>query len=280
MPLIYSYVLEKTIIQSGKGLENPVERSICTIRVISVDGSVEKEILEKLCGCKVNEDVEVQLGEQKGEISHIIDSICFKMKIDSKILCTITFKNDSVFMPGKRLELMLLLISINKLADSIYRLTPLTCFQCAMEFKDSGTQLFKQSRTLVAAVFYSRSIKYFMIMINSMDEGAVERETARKMLALCHTNLAACFLKFKLYPEVIANCNDALEIKDNNTKALYRRAVSFLSLNDFENAEKDISAGIKLTNNGKAFCKLFSDLKEKTAFADAQLSARLKTLFT
>jgi len=234
-----------------------------------------------LCGCKVDEDVEIQLGLCEGDISPIIDSLCMNMKKDSKIMCKTTFKNDSLVLSGACIEFIIHLISIIEQAVPIYRLAPYNCFQYAIQCKDAGTHLFKQSKIHVAALFYAKSIKYLIIAINSLDENSkVEYETSREILAVCHTNLAACLLSYKLFSKVIVNCTDALHIQPSNVKALYRRAVSYLSLNDFENAENDISLGSKLSHQCKAFSKLSSNLKEKIAFSNAQLSSRLKTLFT
>ena len=273
-----SYVLEKTVLCIGNGLASPVLRTICRVNIGTVDGGTSKVLLEQLCRCKINAETEIQLGIQEGEISHIIDSMCLKMKADSKILCKLTFKNDFVFMPDESVTFFLHLVSWNRPVIPVYRLTLDTCYFYAIENKNTGTRLYKQSRTYVAAIFYSRAIKYLVTMAN-LNGTELDDKERKETLAICHLNLAACLLKLRLYSEVICNCTDTLEIQSCNIKALYRRAESYLCLNDFEKAEKDIGLGLKLDHKNKAFLKLKFDLKERTSFADAQLSNNLKTLF-
>ena len=271
-----SYVVEKSVLCAGSGLECPVLGTACKVVISNVDDGTTENKLSQLCGCKINDEVQIVLEKEEGDISHIIDTVCLKMKRNSQILCKVTILGDSVFMPNENISFIIHLISWDLHTVPIYKLEPDACFRLALYYKDTGTCLFKLTRTHIAAIFYSRAIKYLIIMINNCNN---EDEKAKKVLSICHVNLAACLLKFKLYPEVIANCSDALLLEENNIKALYRRAVAYLSLNDLDNAESDISLGIKLDHNNSAFVKLQSDLKEKTAFMNAQLSERLKTLF-
>eukprot|EP00983_Pelagomonas_calceolata_P099650 1158481-Pelagomonas_calceolata.AAC.4 len=59
-------------------------------------------------------------------------------------------------------------------------------------------------------------------------------------------NLAAANLKLKDYKEAIKNCDKALEVDSNNTKALYRRAQAFMGQGDNVEAEQDVKSALLL----------------------------------
>ena len=57
-----------------------------------------------------------------------------------------------------------------------------------------------------------------------------------------HLNIAMCFLKLKNNHKVINNCTDALELDNDNVKALFRRATAYynekkIKENGFQNQD-------------------------------------------
>ena len=279
MPFPKAYTLKQTLVECGEGCQCPFLRTVCRIFISNTSNGTSTEKLERLTGFKVNEEIDIKLGSGQGDISHIIDRICQKMKPQSTSLCTITFHKTSILLPNETVNFSVHLISWSKLSKPMYLLKPDSCLEYALEYKETGTVLFKQSQIYVAASFYSKAIKYLVIAKSSTDLPEEIKSRIINVLVVCYVNLAACLLKYRFYPEVIASCNDALQLKPDDLKALYRRASSFLALNDLENAEKDISFGMQLNKQNKAFSFLKAELKIKIAEADAQLSKRLKTLF-
>ena len=267
------------MLDAGEGLDCPILKTLCKIQINSMPGSTSGNVLQDLCGCEVDEEIEIELGKLEGDISHVIDVILQKMKRKSTVLCSIKFHDHSLFMSGQTISFKLSLISWKECSIPIYNLKSDVCFNYALENKETGTKLFKQLKPYAAASFYSQAIKYLIVATASNDLSEELQIKAKDLLVMCHVNLAACLLKYELYPEVIANCNDALKLQGDNIKALYRRAVCFLAMNDLENAKNDISVGLKLDHTNKALLSLSNKLKEKIASADATLANRLKSLF-
>ena len=280
MPSTAYYSIDKTILDVGVGIETPSLQTVCKVQISTVSNGTSEEDLERFCHCTINQDVEITLGCEEGDISHIIDALCKNMKQNSRALYKIVFLNNSLFLPGENISFVLHVISWNNRAPPIYKLRPNACLELAVEKKNAGTRLFNLSRIFVATCFYSKAIKYLIVAHTSPDITAEKKEEALELLVVCHINLAACLLKHNKFPEVIANCTDALNLQPKNLKALYRRAVGYISINDFENARKDIETGIEVNPRSDALNNLAIKLKEKVASANAALSKRLKVMFS
>ena len=54
-------------------------------------------------------------------------------------------------------------------------------------------------------------------------------------------NLAQCYINLKQYNLAVGNCDLALRLDVNNTKALFRRGKAYYSLKKFEDAKKDFA---------------------------------------
>lgn len=279
MPRPKSFTLDVIVVEPGVGFECPYLRTVCKVCLNSLPDGTSEDDLERLCGCKVNTEIDYKLGCEEGNFSYVIDLICKKMKRKSCFNCKVTFSEKSIFLPCQTISFSIKLMSWSELSMQIYLLKPETCLDYALENKETGTKLFKQSRTNVASCFYSQAIKY-LITANSCNDVSDEiKEKVNNVLITCHVNLAACLLKYELYPETISNCSDALLLQHDHLKALYRRAVSYLALNDLDNAEKDIMFGLELDKQNKAFANLHSDFRIKMAKVNKQLSDQLKKLF-
>jgi tetratricopeptide (TPR) repeat protein len=80
----------------------------------------------------------------------------------------------------------------------------------------------------------------------------------------CLLNLAACYLKLNYsYENVVIHCTDALKIKPDSAKALYRRAVAYAHLCEYELAGRDLIAAAKEEPNNEAIQQAWDDLKRR-----------------
>lgn len=48
----------------------------------------------------------------------------------------------------------------------------------------------------------------------------------------CNLNLAQCYIKLKEYKSAISHTSKVLEIEQDNVKALYRRGISYMALQE------------------------------------------------
>jgi len=72
------------------------------------------------------------------------------------------------------------------------------------------------------------------------------------LLLAGYLNLAACYLKLENYPEVIQNCEKALEIDPKNSKGLFRKGQAHLGLKDYEVAKDYFTQVLQTDETNKA----------------------------
>ena len=126
---------------------------------------------------------------------------------------------------------------------------PQTC-QTAEDAKVLGNSHFGQGKYEQAAAFYTRAIE----LSGRTEGGAAD-------LANYYSNRAACHQQVHNYKAVIADCNEALAIDPNHSKALLRRAIAYeglekwqLALDDY-NAVNRISPGMSNVSQGVLRCQ-------------------------
>ncbi|KAG6496922.1 inactive TPR repeat-containing thioredoxin TTL3-like [Zingiber officinale] len=86
----------------------------------------------------------------------------------------------------------------------------------------SGNEFFNSGKFLEACLAYEEGLNHAPISN-----------------AILHSNRAACMSKLGQWEKSIEDCNEALRIQPNYTKALLRRAASFAELEQWNQAEKD-----------------------------------------
>uniref|UniRef100_A0A671SM26 Peptidyl-prolyl cis-trans isomerase D n=1 Tax=Sinocyclocheilus anshuiensis TaxID=1608454 RepID=A0A671SM26_9TELE len=93
----------------------------------------------------------------------------------------------------------------------------------AEDVKNIGNNLFKAQNWQSAIKEYSKALRYLEICSNTLDDDSAQKKLEPTALS-CILNTAACKLKLKLWQEAIESCDEALELNQTNTKALFRRA--------------------------------------------------------
>lgn len=68
------------------------------------------------------------------------------------------------------------------------------------------------------------------------DNKIQDEETMTKMVKeieiLCNLNLAQCYIKMKEYKSAVNHASNVLKIETDNIKALYRRGISYIQLQE------------------------------------------------
>lgn len=106
-------------------------------------------------------------------------------------------------------------------------------------------------------------------VITLVDDQGDSEEDAKQQIKLrltCALNIAACKLQLQKYDEVIAACTAALELDNNNVKALYRRAEARIRPNsstayDHDCAIKDLTKAAKLEPQNTTVTGLLNELR-------------------
>lgn len=101
-------------------------------------------------------------------------------------------------------------------------------------FKENGNRLVKEGKLAAA-------IKHY----DACQELCPENTTI-------YTNKAFCALKMNRPEEVLANCDKALELEPSNIKALYRQAMAWKGLKQFDKAVQNLEKVLSIEQNSDA----------------------------
>jgi len=156
--------------------------------------------------------------------------------------------------------------------------------------KGIGNEQFKGGNHSLALKKYRKAVKYinhFMhtaedVSFSSEDEEGEGEVSADKNKGLttsdieqnkkletlkvpCLLNSAACKLKLNDSKGALNDLTEVLVLDDVNTKALYRRAQAYIQMKDYEEANDDLQAALKINPNDKAVQREMTNVKNLVA---------------
>ncbi|XP_043113195.1 peptidyl-prolyl cis-trans isomerase D [Puntigrus tetrazona] len=121
----------------------------------------------------------------------------------------------------------------------------------AEDVKNIGNNFFKAQNWQSAIKKYSKALRYLETCGNVLDDDSAQKKLEPTALS-CILNTAACKLKLKLWQEAIESCDEALELNQTNTKALFRRAQAWQGLKEFSKAMIDLKKAQEIAPDDKA----------------------------
>ncbi|KAA8588632.1 hypothetical protein FQN60_009977, partial [Etheostoma spectabile] len=108
----------------------------------------------------------------------------------------------------------------------------------AEDVKNIGNSLFKNQDWKAAVNKYSKALRYLEVSGELLEEAAQQKLEPTALS--CFLNTAACNLKMQLWQDALESCNEALELDQANTKALFRRAQAWQGLKENSKAMIDL----------------------------------------
>eukprot|EP00090_Calanus_glacialis_P007642 TRINITY_DN16084_c0_g1_i1.p1 TRINITY_DN16084_c0_g1~~TRINITY_DN16084_c0_g1_i1.p1 ORF type:complete len:337 (-),score=103.06 TRINITY_DN16084_c0_g1_i1:8-1018(-) len=172
-------------------------------------------------------------------------------------------------------------------ADPIYKWYPETKLNKAKEMYLEGVELFKLGRYLDSFHFFqwAHKLSVFTIGLQKTEkqpgddtDPAIVAEALKYQLN-CSNNLAACHFQWNNFKNVVELSNKVLAKEPSMVKALYRRGVSYLGLNEFELAEKDLVAAHKVDPTNRAVNEKLGQVKQKKKANQTEMSKNLSKMF-
>ncbi|XP_078369415.1 peptidyl-prolyl cis-trans isomerase D-like [Oculina patagonica] len=165
----------------------------------------------------------------------------------------------------------------------------------AEKIKSIGNEQFKKQNYTVAEKKYSKTLRYLNHADDSDGETSSESEDEKdksekekkekiyeekiKTLSIsCYLNRAACKIKLGDNAGAVADCNEVLDVDENNIKALYRKGQANTNMKDFEQAKLDLQAAAKLAPDDKSIKSESARLKkliEEKRNKDKQIYSKL-----
>ncbi|XP_018534944.1 peptidyl-prolyl cis-trans isomerase D [Lates calcarifer] len=120
----------------------------------------------------------------------------------------------------------------------------------AEDLKNIGNNLFKNQNWKAAVNKYSKALRYLEVSGDQLEEAAQQKLEPTALS--CFLNTAACKLKMQLWQEALDSCNEALELNQANTKALFRRAQAWQGLKEYSKAMTDLKKAQEIAPEDKA----------------------------
>ncbi|XP_033870836.2 peptidyl-prolyl cis-trans isomerase D [Acipenser ruthenus] len=132
----------------------------------------------------------------------------------------------------------------------------------AEDVKNIGNNFFKSQNWQAAIKKYSKALRYLEVCRDEVEDENLQKKLEPIVLS-CILNMSACKLKLQLWQEAIDSCNEALEIDQLNTKALYRRAQAWQGMKEYNQALVDLKKAQELTPEDKAISNEMLRVKQK-----------------
>ncbi|CAH2044859.1 unnamed protein product, partial [Iphiclides podalirius] len=121
-----------------------------------------------------------------------------------------------------------------------------------------------------------------LVAIEPIDPEVIGEDSVKEIFDLkvkLFNNLAHCQLQFNEYEAALELCNRALKHDPDNSKALYRRCLSYQGLQLYEEAWNDIQKVLRLDPNDKAAQNKASELRPKIEKINKEYTSVIKKMF-
>lgn len=147
----------------------------------------------------------------------------------------------------------------------------------ALQKKEKANQLFKEGDFRRALAQYEKASTVIELDLSLTDEQKAKANEARLTLFL---NQAMANIKLGNYGAAIKNCGKALEIDENNTKALFRRASANKLLCNYAEAKADLLAAIKVSPSAPELRSELAAIEAKEKETKAKEKAMFSKMFS
>ncbi|KAG2469317.1 FK506-binding protein-like [Polypterus senegalus] len=271
--------VKQRILKEGNGAERAKVGSVCKI-IIQSENS-EEDTHEFLLPYPINQVTEVKIGE--GECD-VIEGCLEGMSL------------------GEKCELLVRPLPTHTAAQSLsppydtheYKYTvQMECFTCgkeswemtfeekwetALHHKEKGGERFQAGDIWGAADRYARAMRLLVTMQCLLPP--TEASEYQQIKAMLHANLAACQLKLGQPHNALESATRALKLDSSLVKGLYRRAMAYMSLGEFDQARVDLKKLLELEPGSRSAVQALKDLDAKVKSENAQLARAMSKLFT
>mmetsp|Transcript_39472 Transcript_39472/g.72815 ORF Transcript_39472/g.72815 Transcript_39472/m.72815 type:complete len:492 (-) Transcript_39472:88-1563(-) len=147
----------------------------------------------------------------------------------------------------------------------------------AKKLKMNGTDLFKRSSFIDAAMMYKDAASY----VFDDEDGEHVPDDDKPLYVACLSNAAMCYVKEGEWADAIKACDKVLEVEgeEENIKAIYRRGIAKMNMGMFKEAKADLMKAYGIDNENKDVRKALKQLKQKMAESKKKEKATFGGMF-
>eukprot|EP00984_Skeletonema_dohrnii_P001008 scaffold320_cov108-Skeletonema_dohrnii-CCMP3373.AAC.11 len=146
----------------------------------------------------------------------------------------------------------------------------------AMNHKEDGNNHFKSGDLISAA----RSYRHGTTLLKNLNQGNTGDEQVKQLIIILQTNLSMICFKQKKHKMSRDVASKALEVDNQNVKALYRRGVASRAMGDVDAARADLKEAYKLDPANTAVKKELLAIKKSLEDMKKKEKARLQKAFS
>ena len=133
----------------------------------------------------------------------------------------------------------------------------------ATHHKEAGTTLYRAGRVAFAVKRYQVALACACDSETRSSPSQPLLVACRHLAAVCHVNLAACYLKTGEYAAVEACAGRALLLDAGSVKARYRRALARSALHRYTDARADLQVALRAEPNNAALKLEFAKVNKR-----------------
>ncbi|XP_067010677.2 uncharacterized protein Bdbt [Anabrus simplex] len=285
-PHCYIY---KNIIGSGGFGRKPRDNSECIIKItdVSIEGmDVDLTSLPDSFSryLKVQSTSAVHVGWGDTFVDKGLESCIQSMFLKEKSRFTLLFPKEISSVPIESPPEDPIVVKCTIFLDSfsqpylIYEMSDAQLYEEALKHKNQGVELFKTGRTVDAFLRFSKAFKFFLF-VNKAGENICADDVKHLGLSILN-DLALCQFKFGHFHHVVEICAKALALDAGNEKSLYRRALAYIELKNYNDAEDDLNTLLKVKPHAQHVVDKYRELKTLTKEVDEKYAAVVKKMFS
>ena len=161
--------------------------------------------------------------------------------------------------------------------------------QVAEILKEQGISLHRDGRPVDSFYLFSRALKLLLPLETRLDrqqslspandETRAGAERIHSIISSLYNNLAACQLDQANFLPTVHLCDQALQRKASDVKALYRKGSALYGLRRFQESLDALRAGLSIEPSNKALLSLKRKVETGCKEQDAELAKGLKKYF-
>lgn len=264
--------IKKEIIQSGNFGPKPMEYAKCTVQFLDITNpGTPSEYLDT-----IETPIEIVIGEGDTPLDREIEKCIMTMNRGEMSLVYVQIKNVEVTFKVS-------LISF-EFRGYYYQWSAEEKCKMALQHKEKGIELFRQSRYQDASHRFSKSLKLLLSIPVPIDEipanvDGVSVSDLQNYRGNLYNNLASCYAKVNENDTVIDLCNKVLEIDEDNLKALSQRGFAYIGNRDFERAKDDLVRVLEKESDNKAVIEKLQIINANLTQQEANYASIVKKMF-
>lgn len=252
----------------------PSELSKCLIEVLEVTNMNHEKHKSNYLE-NIEKEVWVEIGHGVTAIDCYVEEFLRQMFTNETSKCFITTTSSGVID---------FTIKLKKIEFGGYycEQTAIKMFELAKTYKENGVKMFKEY-PLFAHNYFNLAAKC-LLSFNPFDDiddlltdSTLEKKDFQELLENIYLNIAACLVKQQRYEDILHVMSYSITQDDPSEKAIYRLALAYFHLKQFENAKNTIER-INYKNN-RDLVQLMAKIYECWKVDHDKYSSMVKKMF-